>query len=220
MGDGEGSTREAHQAGRRTMNSVNEASSPYSLRDHSKMPSRYRDYVNTDEPLDGKPSPSKSKRFQSSHESSQEKTRHEISTHLPARRIARGRPAQADLTDSLKENLRRLKNVLKLPKARRWVYCEFFYSGVDQQLFLGDNEFTQLLRESFPNLRCTMLRRPEWRAIRRLIGKPRRCSQAFLNEERAALELKRFVLRDVITYEQEVCRRKLKVIAVFGLMVE
>ncbi|KHN89184.1 Protein lin-9 [Toxocara canis] len=252
MGDGEGSTREAHQAGRRTMNSVNEASSPYSLRDHSKMPSRYRDYVNTDEPLDGKPSPSKSKRVRrgnspakraaapasgasshtvlrmdddtesnssgntkrvayiklhsqptpshpptSSHESSQEKTRHEISTHLPARRIARGRPAQADLTDSLKENLRRLKNVLKLPKARRWVYCEFFYSGVDQQLFLGDNEFTQLLRESFPNLRCTMLRRPEWRAIRRLIGKPRRCSQAFLNEERAALELKRAKIRQI-----------------------
>uniref|UniRef100_F1KZI7 Protein lin-9 n=1 Tax=Ascaris suum TaxID=6253 RepID=F1KZI7_ASCSU len=252
MGDDDGSTRGALQGGRRAMNSVNETASPYSLRDHSKMPSRYRDYVNADEPLDEKRSPLRTRRARrgnspvkrtnapaanasphtvlqmdddtesnssgntkrvafiklhsqtsishppsSSRETSQEASGREVSTHLPPRRIARGRPAQADLSDSLKENLRRLKNVLKLPKARRWVYCEFFYSGVDQQLFLGDNEFMQLLRESFPNLRCTMLRRPEWRTIRRLIGKPRRCSQAFLNEERAALEIKRAKIRQI-----------------------
>lgn len=78
-------------------------------------------------------------------------------------------------------------------QARRWVYCEFFYSGVDQQLFLGDNEFGQLLREMFPNLCTLKLCRPEWRAIRRMIGKPRRCSDAFLNEERESLEAKRWV---------------------------
>jgi hypothetical protein len=85
-----------------------------------------------------------------------------------------------------------LKNVLKLPKARPFVFCEFFYSGVDQQIFLAENEFSQLMHESFPNLKCQKLRKPEWREIRRLIGKPRRCSQAFLDEERAALEDKRF----------------------------
>lgn len=79
-------------------------------------------------------------------------------------------------------------------QARRWVYCEFFYSGVDQQLFLDDNEFTMLLRELFPNLRTKKLCRPEWRAIRRLIGKPRRCSDSFLCEERKALEQKRYAL--------------------------
>jgi hypothetical protein len=95
------------------------------------------------------------------------------------RRQGRAKAGQGatDLSQSLKENLKRLKNVLKLPKARRWVYCEFFYSGVDQQLFLGDNEFSQCLRESFPNLKCRHLSRAEWRTIRRLIGKPRRCSQ-------------------------------------------
>ncbi|KAK0417234.1 hypothetical protein QR680_012897 [Steinernema hermaphroditum] len=125
-------------------------------------------------------------------------------THLPARRISRisGNKAvaggnHAELTDSLKNNLRRLKNVLKLPKARRWVYCEYFYSGVDQQIFLGDNEFCQLLRESFPNLRCRTMNRQEWRTIRRLIGKPRRCSQAFLNEERQVLEAKREKIRQI-----------------------
>lgn len=98
------------------------------------------------------------------------------------RRQGRAKAGQGatDLSQSLKENLKRLKNVLKLPKARRWVYCEFFYSGVDQQLFLGDNEFSQCLRESFPNLKCRNLSRAEWRTIRRLIGKPRRCSQVRL----------------------------------------
>uniref|UniRef100_A0A914UZW5 DIRP domain-containing protein n=1 Tax=Plectus sambesii TaxID=2011161 RepID=A0A914UZW5_9BILA len=115
------------------------------------------------------------------------------------RRQGRAKAGQGatDLSQSLKENLKRLKNVLKLPKARRWVYCEFFYSGVDQQLFLGDNEFSQCLRESFPNVKCRNLSRAEWRTIRRLIGKPRRCSQAFFDEERAALEGKRSKVRQV-----------------------
>lgn len=228
--------------------------SPYRLRDHSKPPSRFRDYVEEEDfnsktsplkpkrtrtrgnspakrpflptggasphtvlqmdddlesngsgPARGKPTSIKTEQHQAvpsqsqtgGQENKQEVTSNEVGSQVPARRIARNRPAQADLTDSLKENLRRLKNVLKLPKARRWVYCEFFYSGVDQQLFLGDNEFSQLLRESFPNLQCRNLCRPEWRAIRRLIGKPRRCSQAFLNEERNALEIKRAKIRQI-----------------------
>lgn len=107
------------------------------------------------------------------------------------------RPQPSEISPTMRENLRHLKNVLKLPKARRWVYCEFFYSGVDQQLFSGDNEFVQLLHEMFPNLRTLKLCRPEWRAIRRLIGKPRRCSEAFLNEEREALETKRARIRQI-----------------------
>uniref|UniRef100_A0A183C4E1 DIRP domain-containing protein n=1 Tax=Globodera pallida TaxID=36090 RepID=A0A183C4E1_GLOPA len=105
--------------------------------------------------------------------------------------------AGAELSDELKMNLRKLKNVLKLPQARRFVFCEFFYSGVDQQLFLAENEFSQLMQESFPNLKCTKLRKAEWREIRRLIGKPRRCSQAFLDEEREALEAKRRKIRAI-----------------------
>ncbi|KAM3723949.1 Protein lin-9 [Dirofilaria immitis] len=107
------------------------------------------------------------------------------------------RPQPSEISPTMRENLRHLKNVLKLPKARRWVYCEFFYSGVDQQLFSGDNEFVQLLHEMFPNLRTLKLCRPEWRAIRRMIGKPRRCSEAFLNEERESLETKRARIRQI-----------------------
>ncbi|KAF7634000.1 DIRP domain-containing protein [Meloidogyne graminicola] len=106
--------------------------------------------------------------------------------------------AVADLLSiQLKSDLRKLKNVLKLPKARRFVFCEFFYSGVDQQIFLSENEFAQLMRESFPNLKCTKMRKPEWRELRRLVGRPRRCSQAFLNEEREALEEKRQKIRQI-----------------------
>jgi protein lin-9 len=78
-----------------------------------------------------------------------------------------------------------------LPKARRFVFCEFFYSGVDQQIFLAENEFAQLMAESFPNLKSKKIRKPEWREVHRLIGKPRRCSQTFFAEERSALEEKR-----------------------------
>ncbi|VDN20000.1 unnamed protein product [Gongylonema pulchrum] len=104
--------------------------------------------------------------------------------------VRMARPKQSDISMSMRENLRRLKNVLKLPKARRWVYCEFFYSGVDQQLFMGDNEFLHMLRDALPNLRTYKLCRPEWRAVRRMIGKPRRCSEAFLTEEREVLQAK------------------------------
>lgn len=247
---------------RKVMRETGTNESPYRLRDHSKPPSRYRDYVDEDALKEAKNSslkqkksrgkqvpstevvtPSKRSRTNSSNgvspgivlqmdddvssnasgssrrrtvsktdlrsapaqpnTSSQEQfpTRapsEASSIQGPPRRLtSRPRPGQADLSHTIKDNLRRLKNVLKLPKARRWVYCEFFYSEVDQQLFLGDNEFSQLLRESFPNLRCRNLRRPEWRAIRRLIGKPRRCSQAFLNEERQALEAKRAKVRQI-----------------------
>ncbi|EFO23482.2 DIRP family protein [Loa loa] len=119
----------------------------------------------------------------------------EIARENAALRTARPQPSE--ISPTMRENLRHLKNVLKLPKARRWVYCEFFYSGVDQQLFSGDNEFVQLLHEMFPNLRTLKLCRPEWRAIRKMIGKPRRCSEAFLNEERESLETKRARIRQI-----------------------
>uniref|UniRef100_A0A915LKB7 DIRP domain-containing protein n=1 Tax=Meloidogyne javanica TaxID=6303 RepID=A0A915LKB7_MELJA len=41
------------------------------------------------------------------------------------------------------------------------------------------------------------MRKPEWREVRKLVGRPRRCSQAFLNEEREALEEKRQKIRQI-----------------------
>ncbi|XP_023221502.1 protein lin-9 homolog [Centruroides sculpturatus] len=91
----------------------------------------------------------------------------------------------------------RLRNLLKLPKAHKWVCHEWFYSNIDQPLFLGDNEFCICLRESFPQLKSYKLTRVEWCKIRRLMGKPRRCSSAFFQEERSALQTKRNKIRQL-----------------------
>uniref|UniRef100_A0A8C1E6L9 Lin-9 DREAM MuvB core complex component n=1 Tax=Cyprinus carpio carpio TaxID=630221 RepID=A0A8C1E6L9_CYPCA len=62
-------------------------------------------------------------------------------------------------------------------------------------LFEGDNDFCLCLKESFPNLKTRKLTRVEWGTIRRLMGKPRRCSSAFFAEERMALKQKRQKMR-------------------------
>ncbi|KAK3542329.1 hypothetical protein QTP86_022480 [Hemibagrus guttatus] len=89
----------------------------------------------------------------------------------------------------------RLRNLLKLPKAHKWCIYEWFYSNIDRPLFEGDNDFCLCLNESFPNLKTRKLTRVEWGTIRRLMGKPRRCSSAFFAEERTALKQKRQKMR-------------------------
>lgn len=89
----------------------------------------------------------------------------------------------------------RLRNLLKLPKAHKWVCYEWFYSNIDRCLFMGENDFSICLKESFPELKTRELTRVEWTKIRRMMGKPRRCSQAFFNEERLELEKKRKKIR-------------------------
>ena len=91
-----------------------------------------------------------------------------------------------------KSNEERLNDfLLKLPKAHRWAVHEFFYSDIDYALLEGESEFKLCLRETFPILKGKKLRRVEWNMIRRLLGKPRRCSAAFFAEERESLEAKR-----------------------------
>ncbi|KAK9695071.1 dirp [Popillia japonica] len=89
----------------------------------------------------------------------------------------------------------RLRNLLKLPKAHKWVCYEWFYSNIDRCLFSGDNDFTICLKESFPDLKTRELTRIEWTKIRRMMGRPRRCSQAFFDQERLDLEKKRNKIR-------------------------
>ncbi|XP_042208505.1 protein lin-9 homolog isoform X2 [Homarus americanus] len=89
----------------------------------------------------------------------------------------------------------RLRNFLKLPQAHKWVYFEWFYSNIDKPLFGGENDFQIVLKEAFPELRTRKLTRRQWGMIRRMMGKPRRCSQAFFQEECQSLDKKRHVLR-------------------------
>ncbi|CAL8093554.1 unnamed protein product [Calicophoron daubneyi] len=92
-------------------------------------------------------------------------------------------------------NAVRLRNVLKLPKAHKWVFYEWFYSNLDRPLLLGENDFRICLRENFPNVKTRRLSRSHWSLLRRLMGKPRRCSTAFFDEERHSLNEKREKIR-------------------------
>lgn len=89
----------------------------------------------------------------------------------------------------------RLRNLLKLPKAHKWVSYEWFYSYIDKPLLLGENDFQICLKESFPQLKSKQLTRAEWSKIRKLMGKPRRSSPAFFEEERRELERRRQKIR-------------------------
>ncbi|XP_053203274.1 protein lin-9 homolog [Panonychus citri] len=89
----------------------------------------------------------------------------------------------------------RLRTLLKLPKAHKWVCYECFYGNIDQPLFLGKNDFQICLEETFPHLKTRSLKRAEWGKIRRMMGKPRRCSESFFAEERNALNMKRKKIR-------------------------
>lgn len=91
----------------------------------------------------------------------------------------------------------KLRTLLRLPKAYRWACCEWFTANIDQTLLAGENDFCAFLRDTFPNLKTRKLTRTEWCKIRRLMGKPRRCSQAFLAEERALLANKRQKIRQL-----------------------
>lgn len=89
----------------------------------------------------------------------------------------------------------RLRNLLKLPKAHKFVMYEFFYSNIDRAIFLGTNDFEVCLVDMFPRLKTRMMTRIEWNKIRRTFGKPRRCSAKFFEEERIELERKRQKIR-------------------------
>ncbi|KAG4078976.1 hypothetical protein HA402_001631 [Bradysia odoriphaga] len=102
--------------------------------------------------------------------------------------------ATFDLVRSQRIGLR-LRNILKLPKAHKWVGYEFFYSYLDRPLFESENDFQICLHDFFPALANRQLTRIEWNKVRRLMGKPRRCSQAFFDEERHELERRRQKIR-------------------------
>lgn len=99
----------------------------------------------------------------------------------------------------LNKNALRLKTLLKLPKAHKWVIYEWFYGNLDQSLFKlnQESEFQLCLKELFPNLMTKNLRRSEWTFIKRLMGKPRRCSPSFFAEERQSLNTKRDKIRQI-----------------------
>ena len=74
-----------------------------------------------------------------------------------------------------------------------------FYSFL-RPFFEGSNDFIQCLDESFPDLKMSQnheLTQAQWRLVRRMVGKPRRCSSTFFAEERHLLAERRKQVREL-----------------------
>ncbi|CAM6016402.1 unnamed protein product [Sphagnum balticum] len=70
-------------------------------------------------------------------------------------------------------------------KVRQWCMCEWFYSAIDLPWF-ARNEFVEYLNHAGLG-HVPRLTRVEWGVIRSSLGKPRRLSKRFLEEEREKL---------------------------------
>ena len=107
----------------------------------------------------------------------------------------------SQIRDPLVENrlrnglLLNLQSSLKQSASRRWCYYEWFYSNIDRALLLDQNDFESCLQHLFKNLKTRMLTKKHWSIIRRMMGKPRRCSPAFFSEEVRYLDEKRKKIR-------------------------
>ncbi|KAL5284240.1 LIN9 family protein [Megaselia abdita] len=135
-----------------------------------------------------KPSPSTSKTRSKKYESSEEE---DSESDEPVKPVVK----QCISKETAQSIGLRLRNLLKLPKAHKWVLFEWFYSFIDKPLFDGENDFQLCLKENYPQLKTRNLTRFEWNCIRRRMGRPRRCSSAFFEEERRELERKRQNIR-------------------------
>lgn len=88
----------------------------------------------------------------------------------------------------------RLRKIFHLPKAKNWIYYEWFYSNIDKPL-LCESDFMMCVQDFFPSFKIKTMTRSEWCMLRRMMGKPRRCSQNFFDEEIQELDRRRKKIR-------------------------
>ncbi|KAK9664259.1 hypothetical protein RND81_14G029300 [Saponaria officinalis] len=87
----------------------------------------------------------------------------------------------------------KLSNCLSNYRVRRWCVCEWFYSAIDYPWF-AKSEFVEYLYHVGLG-HVPRLTRVEWGVIRSSLGKPRRFSEQFLNEEKEKLNYYRDSVR-------------------------
>eukprot|EP01018_Ginkgo_biloba_P039343 Gb_37435 [translate_table: standard] len=90
------------------------------------------------------------------------------------------------VTDGASGLKAKLMHCLSSAKLRRWCTYEWFYSAIDLPWF-ARNEFVEYLNHAGLG-HVPRLTRVEWGVIRSSLGKPRRLSKRFLQEEREKLE--------------------------------
>ncbi|KAL9237677.1 hypothetical protein vseg_012198 [Gypsophila vaccaria] len=87
----------------------------------------------------------------------------------------------------------KLSKCLSNYRVRRWCVCEWFYSAIDYPWF-AKSEFVEYLYHVGLG-HVPRLTRVEWGVIRSSLGKPRRFSEQFLNEEKEKLNYYRESVR-------------------------
>ena len=104
-----------------------------------------------------------------------------------------GLQAAEGMQPNTKSALLQLHHCLKNKKSRRWAACEWFYGAIDR-LYFAQNEFKLLLANlGIPHI--SNLTRTEWSYIRGRLGRPRRLSALYLQEERTKLHQYRAEVR-------------------------
>ncbi|KAH9608431.1 hypothetical protein KSS87_013207, partial [Heliosperma pusillum] len=95
-----------------------------------------------------------------------------------------------DNIDRFKE---KLSNCLSNYRVRRWCVCEWFYSAIDYPWFAKSEFIEYLYHVGLGHV--PRLTRVEWGVIRSSLGKPRRFSEQFMNEEKEKLNYYRESVR-------------------------
>lgn len=107
--------------------------------------------------------------------------------------LATSHCSHASLPEEKSSTKVKLTHCLSSEKVRRWCVYEWFYSAIDLPWF-ARNEFVEYLNHAGLG-HVPRLTRAEWGVIRGSLGKPRRLSKRFLQEERDKLEAYRDTVR-------------------------
>jgi len=118
-----------------------------------------------------------------------------IKLETPKNIVSTSKPKSDSLERKRCQNVGlRLRKIFQLPKAKNWIYYEWFYSNIDKPL-LYESDFMMCVQDFFPSFKIKTMTRTEWSMLRRMIGKPRRCSQNFFDEEIRELDRRRRKIR-------------------------
>eukprot|EP00730_Choanoeca_flexa_P004091 TRINITY_DN11594_c0_g1_i2.p1 TRINITY_DN11594_c0_g1~~TRINITY_DN11594_c0_g1_i2.p1 ORF type:complete len:659 (+),score=140.31 TRINITY_DN11594_c0_g1_i2:89-1978(+) len=138
--------------------------------------------------------------FQSDGDKSKRTSRRRNSFASPAASPRRQLQRPVALNDIQRRLGSRLDKCVQNQDFLQWGMYEFFYSPVDKYIFKDSDAFTQALRQTVPNLaEMETMRRFEWQAVKRRLGKPRRFSPRFIAQQRELLHQQRQAVQEAMT---------------------
>ncbi|KAH8349919.1 hypothetical protein KR084_009196, partial [Drosophila pseudotakahashii] len=94
----------------------------------------------------------------------------------------------------------RLYNFLKQLSSHHWIWCEFVESFLDKPILACSYDMERFISECCPLLGTRCLPRRGWQLLRRNMGKARRFSPAFIEQEREEFERTRRIVRQLQQY--------------------